>query len=61
MAWNVSQFEISAAALEVLQSTTDAKGRALEVFKVPLPPRITARMALRDASAENGVGLMNPI
>lgn len=35
--WDVLQYEISAAALEVLQSTKDAKGRTLEVFKVPLP------------------------
>ncbi|EIE23219.1 agmatine deiminase [Coccomyxa subellipsoidea C-169] len=34
------QYEISVAALEVLQSTTDAKGRSLEVFKVPLPPNL---------------------
>lgn len=34
------QYEISAAALEVLQSTTDAKGRKLEVYKVPLPPNL---------------------
>ncbi len=38
--WNVLQYEISAAALEVLQSTKDAKGRTLEVFKVPLPPNL---------------------
>ncbi|CAL8465287.1 g4822 [Coccomyxa elongata] len=34
------QYEISAAALGVLQSTKDAKGRTLEVFKVPLPPNL---------------------
>jgi len=34
------QYEISAAALEALQSTTDAKGRKLEVYKVPLPPNL---------------------
>ncbi len=36
----MAQYEISVAALEVLQSTTDAKGRSLEVFKVPLPPNL---------------------
>ena len=35
-----AQHEISQAALEVLQSTKDAHGRAIEVFKVPLPPNL---------------------
>ncbi|KAK9903367.1 hypothetical protein WJX75_003891 [Coccomyxa subellipsoidea] len=34
------QYEISAAALKMLQSTRDAKGRQIEVYKVPLPPNL---------------------
>jgi agmatine deiminase len=34
------QYEISAEALAVLESTTDARGRKLQVFKVPLPPNL---------------------
>jgi agmatine/peptidylarginine deiminase len=36
----VTQYEISAAALKMLQSTRDAKGRQIEVYKVPLPPNL---------------------
>ena len=38
--WLWEQYEISKAALEVLQSTKDARGRSLQVFKVPLPPNL---------------------
>ncbi|MDR3053028.1 MAG: agmatine deiminase [Coriobacteriales bacterium] len=34
------QYEISAQNLEILQNTTDAKGRAIEVIKLPLPKPI---------------------
>ena len=47
------QYEISAAALEVLQSTKDARGRSLEVFKVPLPPNLSI-------SVEEAAGLQVP-
>ena len=36
----VAQYEISVAALEMLQSTRDAKGREIQVYKVPLPPNL---------------------
>ncbi len=32
------QYEISAEALEILSETTDARGRRLEVIKIPIPP-----------------------
>ena len=35
-----AQYEISKAALEVLQSSKDAKGRGFKVHKVPLPPNL---------------------
>ena len=36
--WLCLQHEISQKALEVLQSTPDARGRAIQVVKVPTPP-----------------------
>ena len=35
-----AQYEISKAALEVLQGSKDARGRAFKVHKVPLPPNL---------------------
>jgi agmatine/peptidylarginine deiminase len=32
------QYECSSRNVEILESTTDAKGRKLEVIKVPCPP-----------------------
>ena len=52
MVWG-AQYEISKAALEVLQSTKDARGRSLQVFKVPLPPNLFI-------SEEEAAGLQVP-
>ena len=35
---NIVQLERSQLALQVLETTTDAKGRKLETIKLPLPP-----------------------
>ena len=38
LCWLCLQFEILQKALEVLQSSPDARGRAIQVVKVPTPP-----------------------
>lgn len=34
----IVQFEVCAQALKVLEASKDAKGRTIEVVKLPLPP-----------------------